>query len=134
MVPPAGLEPTTHSLENCCSIQLSYGGSYILIILECILLNTTKSSGEASAFGLLLLRCSENTRASFALSCAPHLPNPAGLFQILSMSKYLNHRCLLMERVAGIELASPAWKAGIIIIIRYPQTERTHLIKGAPSS
>lgn len=26
MVPPAGFEPTTHSLENCCSIRLSYGG------------------------------------------------------------------------------------------------------------
>ena len=22
---PAGFEPTTHSLEGCCSIQLSYG-------------------------------------------------------------------------------------------------------------
>jgi hypothetical protein len=26
LVPPAGFEPTTHSLENCCSIRLSYGG------------------------------------------------------------------------------------------------------------
>ena len=25
-----------------------------------------------------------------------------------------------MERVAGIEPASPAWKAGVITIIRYP--------------
>jgi hypothetical protein len=27
-VTPAGFEPTTHSLEGCCSIQLSYGASY----------------------------------------------------------------------------------------------------------
>jgi hypothetical protein len=26
-VTPAGFEPTTHSLEGCCSIQLSYGAS-----------------------------------------------------------------------------------------------------------
>ena len=25
LVIPAGFEPTTHSLEGCCSIQLSYG-------------------------------------------------------------------------------------------------------------
>ena len=25
IVIPAGFEPTTHSLEGCCSIQLSYG-------------------------------------------------------------------------------------------------------------
>ena len=25
MARPAGLEPATHSLEGCCSIQLSYG-------------------------------------------------------------------------------------------------------------
>ena len=24
---PAGFEPATHSLEGCCSIQLSYGAS-----------------------------------------------------------------------------------------------------------
>ena len=28
---PAGFEPTTHSLEGCCSIQLSYG----TIVLKC---------------------------------------------------------------------------------------------------
>ena len=27
---PAGFEPTTHSLEGCCSIQLSYGTLPIL--------------------------------------------------------------------------------------------------------
>ncbi len=27
-----------------------------------------------------------------------------------------------VERVAGIKPASPAWKAGVIIIIRYPRT------------
>src|SRR5213082_3527413 len=25
LVSPAGLEPATHSLEGCCSVQLSYG-------------------------------------------------------------------------------------------------------------
>ena len=29
---PAGFEPTTHSLEGCCSIQLSYGTIDILAI------------------------------------------------------------------------------------------------------
>ena len=28
MAHPVGLEPTTHSLEGCCSIQLSYGCIY----------------------------------------------------------------------------------------------------------
>ena len=27
---PLGLEPKTHSLEGCCSIQLSYGTPHIL--------------------------------------------------------------------------------------------------------
>ena len=26
---PLGLEPKTHSLEGCCSIQLSYGTSFL---------------------------------------------------------------------------------------------------------
>ncbi len=26
LAPPTGLEPVTHRLEICCSIQLSYGG------------------------------------------------------------------------------------------------------------
>ena len=29
---PAGFEPTTHSLEGCCSIQLSYGTITLFII------------------------------------------------------------------------------------------------------
>ena len=28
---PAGFEPTTHSLEGCCSIQLSYGTGFLLL-------------------------------------------------------------------------------------------------------
>ena len=32
LVIPAGFEPTTHSLEGCCSIQLSYGTIDILAI------------------------------------------------------------------------------------------------------
>ena len=28
MVIPLGFEPKTHSLEGCCSIQLSYGTSF----------------------------------------------------------------------------------------------------------
>ena len=35
----------------------------------------------------------------------------------------------VMERVEGIEPSSPAWKAGVIAFIRYPQA-----IKGADSS
>ena len=31
---PAGFEPTTHSLEGCCSIQLSYGTIPKIIALE----------------------------------------------------------------------------------------------------
>ena len=27
---PSGFEPETHSLEGCCSIQLSYGTSLII--------------------------------------------------------------------------------------------------------
>ena len=34
-----------------------------------------------------------------------------------------------MERVEGIEPSSPAWKAGVIAFIRYPQA-----IKGADGS
>ena len=34
-----------------------------------------------------------------------------------------------MERVEGIEPSSPAWKAGVIAFIRYPQA-----IKGGDSS
>ena len=34
-----------------------------------------------------------------------------------------------MERVAGIKPASPAWKAGVIIIIRYPHTEVAHKVR-----
>ena len=33
LVIPAGFEPTTHSLEGCCSIQLSYGTIRINAIL-----------------------------------------------------------------------------------------------------
>ena len=34
---PAGFEPTTHSLEGCCSIQLSYGTIDILcdLVAKC---------------------------------------------------------------------------------------------------
>ena len=32
MVYPAGIEPATHSLEGCCSVQLSYG--YIIKIIR----------------------------------------------------------------------------------------------------
>ena len=35
----------------------------------------------------------------------------------------------VMERVEGIEPSSPAWKAGVIAFIRYPQA-----IKGADGS
>src|SRR4051794_22665878 len=28
LVSPAGLEPATHSLEGCCSVQLSYGDGW----------------------------------------------------------------------------------------------------------
>ena len=33
LVIPSGFEPETHSLEGCCSIQLSYGTSTILEIV-----------------------------------------------------------------------------------------------------
>jgi hypothetical protein len=39
---PAGLEPATHSLEGCCSIQLSYGR---LIVLQ--QLRGLRQSGKA---------------------------------------------------------------------------------------
>ena len=32
---PAGFEPTTHSLEGCCSIQLSYGTILCAIFSKC---------------------------------------------------------------------------------------------------
>ena len=31
VVTPAGFEPTTHSLEGCCSIQLSYGANFCMV-------------------------------------------------------------------------------------------------------
>lgn len=31
---PAGFEPTTHSLEGCCSIQLSYETNSIMSLLK----------------------------------------------------------------------------------------------------
>ena len=38
---PLGLEPKTHSLEGCCSIQLSYGtiktAKIVIIFLEAVL-------------------------------------------------------------------------------------------------
>ena len=42
---PAGFEPTTHSLEGCCSIQLSYGTILIFSI-------TTSSVIARSSFAL----------------------------------------------------------------------------------
>ncbi len=35
LVIPAGFEPTTHSLEGCCSIQLSYGTILWAIFSKC---------------------------------------------------------------------------------------------------
>ena len=35
LVIPAGFEPTTHSLEGCCSIQLSYGTILCAIFSKC---------------------------------------------------------------------------------------------------
>ena len=35
LVIPAGFEPTTHSLEGCCSIQLSYGTIRIALFCKC---------------------------------------------------------------------------------------------------
>ena len=35
LVIPLGLEPKTHSLEGCCSIQLSYGTGTAKIIIFC---------------------------------------------------------------------------------------------------
>ena len=37
LVIPAGFEPTTHSLEGCCSIQLSYGTNTYVIVAAYIL-------------------------------------------------------------------------------------------------
>ena len=42
MVIPLGLEPKTHSLEGCCSIQLSYGTGTANIHIK---INTAKGSG-----------------------------------------------------------------------------------------
>ena len=34
MAPAAGLEPTTHSLGNCCSILMSYAGVAIFTLIK----------------------------------------------------------------------------------------------------
>ena len=32
---PSGFEPETHSLEGCCSIQLSYGTDLLIFAIGC---------------------------------------------------------------------------------------------------
>ena len=40
---PAGFEPTTHSLEGCCSIQLSYGTDFVATKIRLFLVLSNKS-------------------------------------------------------------------------------------------
>ena len=51
---PAGFEPTTHSLEGCCSIQLSYG------TITRLNYNTPKSYPGISLHGLLRCKSKQN--------------------------------------------------------------------------
>src|SRR5947207_13541949 len=54
LVSPAGLEPATHSLEGCCSVQLSYGewctGAEVQRFRE-------STGGVLAAFSALLNLC-----------------------------------------------------------------------------
>ena len=51
---PAGFEPTTHSLEGCCSIQLSYGTSTTYTQKLRII------TGKTASDKLLRCKCNEN--------------------------------------------------------------------------
>src|SRR5687768_9959157 len=102
LAPREGFEPPTIGLEVHCSIQLSYRGSSLL---------GAGGGDVACATCSVWIPFTETELAEPAASHQPlfhHLPTSCGGEQIL-------------ERVAGIEPASSAWKADIIATIRHPR-------------
>ncbi len=49
MVIPSGFEPETHSLEGCCSIQLSYGTPFFVRFAFCES-DATKTTAKLAIF------------------------------------------------------------------------------------
>ena len=57
MVPWAGIEPATHSLGNCCSIQLSYQSESLICSHLCINFDSRTSSIVGTIVGTIFFRC-----------------------------------------------------------------------------
>ena len=106
---PSGFEPETYCLEGSCSIQLSYG--------------TSLAKKKPRFTGVLVgvagfeptTSCSQSRRDTW-LRYTPKLIRFRPLYDVSLMLEVGLEplREPPVERMARIELASPAWKAGVI--------------------